>query len=134
MCILQWNYPECLSIPVAEADRDIDMLMRPYLIKIGGKRQLNRYEEEAARAEAEAKARAKVKITPNDLRGLTKSPYDSDGESEDEDDGVEEFTGPRWGERKKKQQKKLIKQLEKRLQETKEEQEDKDIEEFLIKE
>ena len=107
------------------------MLLRPYLLKLGGKAQMNSHEEEAARAEAEAQA----KISPNQLRGQkVEIPEDTDSE----DDGAPgEATGADWGKRARRRQRQMIKKLleeeERRLIETKEMEEDKDIEEFLIK-
>ncbi|KAK4239649.1 protein trafficking Pga2 [Achaetomium macrosporum] len=106
------------------------LLLRPYLIKLGGRAQMKSHEEEAARADAEAKA----KISPNELRGKVEIPEDTD----EEDDATGESTGPDWGKRARRRQREMIKKLldaeERRLRESQEELEDKDIEEFLVKE
>lgn len=88
------------------------------------------HEEEAARAEAEAKA----KISPNELRGQIDIPEDTD----DEDETVAKSSGPDWGKKARRRQRDVIKKLldaeEQRLRENQEELEDKDIEEYLVKE
>jgi hypothetical protein len=106
------------------------MLLRPYLIKLGGRAQMKSHEEEAARADAEAKA----KISPNELRGKVEIPEDTD----EEDEATGESSGPDWGKKARRRQREMIKKLldaeEQRLRESQEELEDKDIEEFLVKE
>ncbi|KAK4157632.1 protein trafficking Pga2 [Chaetomidium leptoderma] len=110
------------------------MLLRPYLIKLGGRVQMQSHEEEAARAEAEAEFKAKAKISPNELRGQVEVPDDTD----EEDEATGEASGPDWGKTARRRQRRMIKKLldaeEQRLQESLEEEEDKDIEEFLVKE
>ena len=89
------------------------------------------HEREAAEAETAAKAA----ISPNELRGRVNIPEDS----ESEDEGAEgvSSSGADWGKKARRRQRTMIKKMldaeEKRLQETKEEEEDKDIEEFLVK-
>lgn len=88
------------------------------------------HEEESERAEAEARA----KISPNELRGRVEIPDDTD----EEDEATAEASGPDWGKKARRRQRDMIKKLleaeEQRLQENQEELEDKDIEEFLVKE
>ncbi|KAK4127783.1 DUF1531-domain-containing protein [Parathielavia appendiculata] len=106
------------------------LLLRPYLVKLAGRAQMQSHEEEAARTEAEAK----VKISPNELRGMVNIPEDTD----EEDDPAGQASGPDWGKKARRRQREIIKRMleaeEQRLRETLEEQEDKDIEEFLDKE
>ncbi|KAG7288884.1 hypothetical protein NEMBOFW57_005244 [Staphylotrichum longicolle] len=106
------------------------MLLRPYLIKLGGRAQMQSHEEESERAEAEARA----KISPNELRGKVEIPDDTD----EEDEATAEASGPDWGKKARRRQRDMIKKLldaeEQRLRENQEELEDKDIEEFLVKE
>lgn len=106
------------------------MLLRPYLVKLGMKAQMKSHEEEEARAEAEHQA----KISANELRGRVNIPDDTD----DEDEATAEASGPDWGKKARRRQRDMIKKLlkaeEQRLQENQEELEDKDIEEFLVKE
>ncbi|KAL2023939.1 hypothetical protein VTK56DRAFT_716 [Thermocarpiscus australiensis] len=107
------------------------LLLRPYLIKLGGRAQMKAHEQEAAQSEAAAKA----KISPNELRGRVNIPDDTD----DEDDAVAgQSSGPDWGKKARRRQRQMIKQLleaqERKLMESREEEEDKDIEEFLVKE
>jgi hypothetical protein len=107
------------------------MLLRPYLLKLGGKAQMNQHEKEAAEAEAEAEAQAKM--SPNELRGhKIQIPEDSD-DSDAEGEGQASATD--WGKKARRRQRTMVKKLldaeEKRLQELQEDDEDKDIEEFL---
>ncbi|KAH8764987.1 trafficking PGA2 [Diaporthe sp. PMI_573] len=109
------------------------MLLRPYLLKLGGKAQMNQHEKEAAEAEAEAEAQAKAKMSPNELRGhKIQIPEDSD-DSDAEGEGQASATD--WGKKARRRQRTMVKKLldaeEKRLQELQEDDEDKDIEEFL---
>ncbi|KAK0652142.1 protein trafficking Pga2 [Cercophora newfieldiana] len=102
------------------------MLLRPYIIKLGSKSQMKTHERESAEAAA---------ISPNELRGRVQIPEDSDSE---DDAPTAQATGPDWGKKARRRQRDMIKKLleaeERRLQETKEEEEDKDIEEYLVKE
>jgi phage-related minor tail protein len=115
------------------------MLLRPYLIKLVSRNQLAQHEAENARAEEEAARKAAAKMSPNDLRGgpRVEVPEDTDSEGEGGDDAAD-ASGPSWGKKARRRQRAMIRKLleaeEKRLRETKEEEEDKDIEEFLIKE
>lgn len=109
------------------------MLIRPYLLKLGGKAQMNQHEKEAAEAEAEAEAKAKM--SPNELRGhKVQIPEDSD-ESDAEGEGQKSSSATDWGKKARRRQRTMVKKLldaeEKRLQELQEDDEDKDIEEFL---
>lgn len=112
------------------------MLIRPYLLKLGGKAQMNQHEKEAAEAEAEAEAKAK--LSPNELRGhKIQIPEDSDdSDAEGEGEGKKSSSSATdWGKKARRRQRTMVKKLldaeEKRLQELQEDDEDKDIEEFL---
>lgn len=112
------------------------MLVRPYLLKLGGKVQMNQHEKEAAEAEAEAEAKAK--LSPNELRGhKIQIPEDSDdSDAEGEGEGKKSSSSAAdWGKKARRRQRTMVKKLldaeEKRLQELQEDDEDKDIEEFL---
>lgn len=104
------------------------MLLRPYIIKLGGQSQMKVHEQEAAEAVPA--------LSPNDLRGQVTIPEDS-SDSEDEAGGTTSGAQADWGKKARRRQRHMIKRLleveEKRLEESKEEEEDKDIEEFLIK-
>lgn len=110
------------------------MLLRPYLLKLGGKQQMKQHEREAA--EAEEEAAAKAKMSPNELRGhKLQIPEESD-ESEGEEEGAEaKSSATEWGKKARRRQRTMIKKIldaeEKRLQELQEDDEDKDIQEFL---
>lgn len=112
------------------------MLLRPYLLKLGGKAQMNQHEKEAAEAEAEAEAKAK--LSPNELRGhKIQIPEDSDDSDAEDGEGAKKSTASStdWGKKARRRQRTMVKKLldaeEKRLQELQEDEEDKDIEEFL---
>lgn len=113
------------------------MLIRPYLLKLGGKAQMNQHEKEAAEAEAEAEAKAK--LSPNELRGhkiqIPEDSDDSDAEGEGEGKKSSSSSATDWGKKARRRQRTMVKKLldaeEKRLQELQEDDEDKDIEEFL---
>ncbi|KAL2157616.1 hypothetical protein VTH06DRAFT_5995 [Thermothelomyces fergusii] len=106
------------------------LLLRPYLVKLGARAQMKAHEAEEARAEAAAKA----KMSANELRGRVEIPDDTD----DEDEGSARASGPDWGKTARRRQREMIRKLlaaeEQRLRESQEELEDKDIEEFLVKE
>lgn len=104
-------------------------LLRPYLLKLGGKSQVKQLEKEAAEAEEEAKEQAKM--SPNELRGhKVQVPEDSDDE---EAEG--QTTSADWGKKARRRQRTMVKKIleaeEKRLQDLQDDEEDKDIEEFL---
>ncbi|KAK1599475.1 trafficking PGA2 [Colletotrichum navitas] len=106
-------------------------LLRPYLMKLAGNSQMKQHE---TRPEDEWLG-PKPKVQPNTLRGQVEIPEDSD------DEGVEaagSTTATEWGKKARKRQRDVLKKLidveEKRLAELQEDDEDKDIEEFLIKE
>jgi hypothetical protein len=102
------------------------LLLRPYLIKLGAKAQMQAHEKDEKDNTAE--------ISPNQLRGQIDIPEDSD----DEEGVAPAATASDWGKKARRRQREVIKKLldaeERRLQEQQEDEEDKDIEEFLIKE
>lgn len=104
-------------------------LIRPYLMKLGGKVQMKQHEKEAAAAKAEEEQKAKM--SPNELRGYKEIPDDSD----DEGEAQGQTTSTEWGKKARKRQRHMIKKLldaeEQRLQELQDDEEDKDIQEFL---
>lgn len=109
-----------------------DALLRPYIIKLGGKAQMQQHEDESAEA-------IRGTISPNELRGqkaMVRLPGE-DSDSEDEDAANGESSAADWGKKARRRQRMVIKKLieaeEDRLRESKEEEEDKDIEEFLLK-
>ncbi|KAK3402896.1 protein trafficking Pga2 [Sordaria brevicollis] len=106
-------------------------LLRPYIIKLGGKAQMKQHEEESAEA-------MRGTISPNELRGqkaMVRLPGEDSDSEDDEANG--ESSAADWGKKARKRQRMVIKKLieaeEDRLRESKEEEEDKDIEEFLLK-
>ncbi|EFX01224.1 duf1531 domain containing protein [Grosmannia clavigera kw1407] len=126
------------------------MLLRPYLMKIGGKMQMRQLEAEHDAAEQEALALAAKKrpaLSPNDLRG-TAAPGSMtgllglDGDSDSDDDNDDDnnnapatSSGADWGKNARRRQRKMVRQLlsahEKQLAEAQADEEDKDIAEFL---
>lgn len=110
------------------------MLLRPYLLKLGGKAQMRQHESEAAAAAEEAEAKAKAKMSPNELRGhKIQIPEDSDNS---EDEGEAQASSADWGKKARRRQRTMVKKIleaeEQRLRELQEDEEDKDIEEFLM--
>ncbi|RYO94449.1 hypothetical protein DL766_008922 [Monosporascus sp. MC13-8B] len=102
-------------------------LLRPYVLKMASKHQQREMEREEQRAQAE--------ITPNQLRGqVVDIPEDSD---DDDEDGQTQTTAADWGKKARRRQRNMIKKLldaeEKRLQQLQEDEEDKDIEEYLVR-
>lgn len=107
------------------------MLLRPYLLKLGGKAQMKQHEKEAQ--EAEEAAKEKAKMTPNELRGhKVEIPEDSDDE---EQEGAAQTSSADWGKKARRRQRTMVKKIleaeEKRLQDLQDDDEDKDIAEFL---
>lgn len=107
-------------------------LIRPYLMKLGGKAQMKQHEKEAAEAKAEEEKKAKM--SPNELRGYKEIPEDSDDEG-GEGQAEGQTTSTEWGKKARKRQRHMIKKIldaeEQRLQELQDDDEDKDIQEFL---
>ncbi|KAI9828108.1 MAG: hypothetical protein M1832_003635 [Thelocarpon impressellum] len=106
-------------------------LLRPYLIKLGGRFQARDHEREVDASELSSGAA----VSPNSLRGRVGVP------GEDEDDGDEEEeaegSGVDWGRAARKRQRAVLRKLldaeERARQEEAEGIEDRDIEEFLEK-
>jgi hypothetical protein len=114
-------------------------LLRPYIIKLGAKQQMKAHE----RQEAEDAAEAQAQISPNMLRGQVEIPDDSDDEVVLLAGGYKKettaaVTATEWGKKARRRQRDVIKKLldaeEERLRQEHEDEEDKDIEEFLVKE
>lgn len=78
----------------------------------------------------------KAKVQPNTLRGQVEIPDHSD--DEDNETPASSTTATDWGKKARRRQRDVLKKLidveEKRLAELQEDDEDKDIEEFLVKE
>lgn len=106
-------------------------LLRPYIIKLGAKAQMRAHEAEEADHAAE--------ISPNQLRGQVEIPEDSDDEDAvlKKDEKTAAVTATEWGKKARRRQRGVIKKLidveEERLRVLQEDEEDKDIEEFLVK-
>jgi hypothetical protein len=115
-------------------------LLRPYIIKLGAKQQMKAHE----RQEAEDAAAAEAAITPNQLRGQIDIPDDSSDEEDMLQPGAQKkevpaaVTATEWGKKARRRQRNVVKKLldaeEERLRQLHEDEEDKDIEEFLVKE
>lgn len=107
------------------------MLLRPYLLKLGGRSQMKQHEKEAAEAEEEAKAQAKM--SPNEFRGHKVDVPEDSGDDDDEADARASATD--WGKKARRRQRTMVKKIidaeEKRLQDLQDDEEDKDIQEFL---
>ncbi|CAK7263389.1 hypothetical protein SEPCBS119000_000450 [Sporothrix epigloea] len=123
------------------------MLLRPYLIKLGGRLQMKQHEadEKASLAEAVAIAAGeKPALSANDLRGGGKKStavpagLGSDLDDSDDDAGpgaTSMASGTDWGKNARKRQRKILRQMleahEQQLADAQADEEDKDIEEFL---
>ncbi|KAK1687872.1 trafficking PGA2 [Colletotrichum godetiae] len=108
-------------------------LLRPYLMKLAGSSQMKQHE---TKPEDEFDG-PKAKVQPNTLRGQVDIPGDSDDEGTSQATGATS-TSTDWGKKARKRQRDVLKKMidveEKRLAELQEDDEDKDIEEFLVKE
>ncbi|KAL1882691.1 hypothetical protein VTK73DRAFT_1603 [Phialemonium thermophilum] len=108
------------------------LLVRPYLLKLGAKIQMQAHDREEK--EAAAAVAAKAQMSPNQLRGRVEIPEDSD--EEEEQDGIS-TTAADWGKKARRRQREVIRRMldaeERRLREQQEDEEDKDIEEFLVR-
>ena len=124
-----------LKTPPINTSSSTDLLLRPYIIKLGAKSQMAQHEREAAETEEEAK---KAAMSPNQLRGAVDIPDDTDDEDDEKATAAGTSTAADWGKKARRRQRAVIKKLldeeERRLRESREEEEDKDIEEFLVKE
>ena len=108
------------------------LMIRPFLVKWAGVRQMEQHEREEAAAKAERERVAAM--SPNDVRGLKVA-----AELPGTDDDLEaESSATDWGSKARKRQRDVLRKLvdaqEKRLEEQMGDDEDKDIEEFLEKE
>lgn len=105
------------------------LLIRPYLVKWAGIRQMEQHEREAAAAKAERERIAAM--SPNDVRGLKVAAEIPDTD----EDLAAESSATDWGSKARKRQREVLRRLvdanEKRLEEQLGDDEDKDIEEFL---
>lgn len=111
------------------------MLIRPYLLKLGGKVQMKQHEKEAAEAEAEAAAKDKAKMSPNEFRGHKIEVPDDSDDDDDDAQAQGQTSATDWGKKARRRQRTMVKKIieaeEKRLQDLQDDDEDKDIEEFL---
>lgn len=105
-------------------------LVRPYLMKLAGGNQMKQHETPIEDPNA-----AKAKVQPNTLRGQVEIPDNSD---DDDEEAPSSATATDWGKKARRRQREVLKRMidaeEKRLAELQEDEEDKDIEEFLVKE
>lgn len=108
------------------------IIIRPYLVKWAGVRQMEQHEQEEAAAKAERERIAAM--SPNDVRGL-KVAAEIPGTDEDL---AAESSATDWGSKARKRQRRVLRKLvdanEERLEQQMGDDEDKDIEEFLEKE
>lgn len=100
-------------------------LLRPYLIKLGGKIQAQQHEKDAADT---------AEIHPNELRGKIEIPGVGDSDEEDDDDQADQPGN--WGRNARVRQRKFIREAlakeEARLADEQEAESDKEIEQFLV--
>ncbi|KAF2281447.1 DUF1531-domain-containing protein, partial [Westerdykella ornata] len=106
-------------------------LLRPYLIKLGGRMQTKSHEADAAETEALG-----AEISPNDLRGGKKGKIEIPGVGDSSDEDEEESRPGDWGKKARVRQRKFIREAlereERRLAEDQEAESDKEIEQFLV--
>jgi len=104
------------------------LLLRPYMIKLAGKTQMQQHEKEEA-----ATQEAMAKLSPNSIRGKVEIPDDSDSD----EDAPAQASSSDWGKKARRRQRNMLKKLmddhERKLALEQEDEEDKDIEEFLEK-
>jgi hypothetical protein len=113
-------------------------LLRPYLLKLSARFQTRDHERELDLNEASSAAavnpRGRASVAKDGLLGQVDIPEDS----ESEEDGEGGTTGADWGKGARRRQRVMLRRLldeeEKRRVEELEGRENKDIEEFLIKE
>ncbi len=124
------------------------MLLRPYLLRLGGRIQMRQHEAEEKRAAEEAAAIAageKPVLTANDLRGTgprsgskigVSVPDSDEDESEDEAAAAGPASGTDWGRNARKRQRRVLRKLveahEQKLADEQADEEDKEIAEFLV--
>lgn len=104
-------------------------LLRPYLVKLGGRFQASDHDRELDETDETVSPAA---ISPNSLRGQIDVTNNSDSE-----DGTQGDTNTSWGKGARRRQRKMIKEIveaeEKRRAEEEMADSDKEIEEFLRK-
>ena len=117
-------------------------MLRPYLIKLGGRFQAKDHERDLDDESGEVNSPAAAVVSPNQLRGR---PDDFGGDlgGEDESSDEEEEEAPRWGRSARRRQKRMLaaKKEEENLKvkegegnlEEEEADSDREIEEFLRK-
>lgn len=108
------------------------LMIRPYLMKFAGSRQMEQHEEEAARQKEREQVAA---MSANEVRGLKVAAEIPDA---DDADIAAESSATDWGSKARKRQRKVLRKMveahEKKLEEEQADEEDKDIEEFLVQE
>jgi hypothetical protein len=89
------------------------LLLRPYLIKLGARKQEKEYEKiDAETTAAATSADPKAKISPNALRDSVGKVVEVDSGSEGEvDDGA-----PQWGKKAKVRQRKVVKRIQEAME------------------
>ncbi|KAL1894752.1 hypothetical protein Sste5346_005727 [Sporothrix stenoceras] len=125
------------------------MLLRPYIIKLGGRIQMKQHEADEKQSLADAVAIAngeKPAMSANDLRDggaakkskVVEAVLGSDAEDESDDEGAvpgAAASGTDWGKNARKRQRRMIRKLleahEQQLADAAGDEEDKDIAEFL---
>ena len=108
-------------------------MLRPYLIKLGGRFQAKDHEREFDETEASSIAA----VSPHSLRGQVTVPDDTDDEDSDGRDHSRHSKTAEWGRQARHRQRHMIRRLleaeERARQDEAASDSDRDIEEFLIK-
>lgn len=127
------------------------LLLRPYIIKLGGHFQMKQHEADEKTSLEDAAAVAagkKAALSANDLRGggagssKAINPAGDDDDSDLDDSDVDDSAAPGattsgadWGKNARKRQRRMLRKLleahEQKLADAQGDEEDKDIEEFL---
>jgi len=110
------------------------LLIRPYLMKLGAKAQGRQHEKEIDPSKMASSNGKKAKISANSLRGQVEILDDSD---EDEEEGKATATEMNWGKKARKRQRQMIKKVletgEKKKMDEQESEDDKEMEEWLLR-
>lgn len=122
------------------------MLLRPYIIMIGGRVQMKQHEADEKESEEEAAAIAageKPAMSANDLRGGSSKSLkaeigipDSDEDASEDEATIAAASGADWGKAARKRQRRVLRKLleahEQKLADEQADEEDKEIQEFLV--
>lgn len=108
-------------------------LLRPYLLKLGGRFQAKDHERELDAEEVSSMAA----VSPNSLRAQVAVPDDTDDDDDEEEQAGATGQSLDWGRAARRRQRRMLRQLLEAEERSKREQaegdSDREIEEFLVK-